>query len=312
MWAFTAGPLRQRGMCTGARVRLAGTGVERAQGVELVRAGRGDGVQAIGDEQRPTDGGVRFVHADALEQGDQLQLLAFRVRGEHAEVGDHRTRAAAGEAGAGARAVAVEEAGAAAEVQPLDEAARGGARHHEHLPGMQRDLRRAAAARQPRGRQLVRADHGAVEVAEAVDLRGAEKAHVHASGLQVVAEYLRQRHHAGGGFGQLAVTDRQRQHVRPRADGAGFVDQHDLWRVGEAGQVAGGAGQADADEAHAVVAEQARGGHGHPLVAGAGAHAAVSACSEARKAWWSRVPSTWWSIQSRKRWRSRAIVSQRW
>ena len=42
------------------------------------------------------------------------------------------------------------------------------------------------------------ADDGGVEIAEAIDLRGAEEADVDAAALQVVGENLRQRHDAGG------------------------------------------------------------------------------------------------------------------
>ena len=67
---------------------------------------------------------------------------------------------------------------------------------------------------QPRLGVRVVADHRAVEVAEPVDLRRAEEAGIDAAGLQLVAEDLRQRHHAVGSFGQLAIADRQRQHLR--------------------------------------------------------------------------------------------------
>ena len=103
--------------------------------------------------------------------------------------------------------------GAGAEVELLDEAARRRLQHDEGPPRVRGDLRRAAGAGQARRGRCVRADHRAVEVAEAVDLRGAEEADVDAPGLQVVREHLRQRDDAGRGFGELAVADRQRQHV---------------------------------------------------------------------------------------------------
>ena len=62
--------------------------------------------------------------------------------------------------------------------------------HHEGLLCVRGDLRRAAGAGQARGRRVVGADHGAVEVAEAIDLRRAEEADVDAPGLQVVARTL--------------------------------------------------------------------------------------------------------------------------
>ena len=55
-----------------------------------------------------------------------------------------------------------------------------------------------------------------------------------------------------------------------RADGARLVDQHQVRRVGGAGEVAGEVGQADADEHHLAVAQLARGDGGHHLGGGVG------------------------------------------
>ena len=92
------------------------------------------------------------------------------------------------------------------------EAARRRLQHDEGLPRVRGDLRRAAGAGQARLRVFVVADHGAVEIAEAIDLRRAEEADVHAPGLQLVAEDLRQRHHAAAVSRQFAIADRQWQH----------------------------------------------------------------------------------------------------
>ena len=108
----------------------------------------------------------------------------------------------------------------------------------EDLAAGGRDLRRAAAARQPHLRLVVGADHGGVEVGEAVDLRAAEEADGDAPALQPVAEHLRHRHGGERGLAQLAVADRQRQHVGLGADGAGFVDQRDAGRMREPREVA--------------------------------------------------------------------------
>ena len=136
------------------------------------------------------------------------------MRREDAEVGDHRARPAAarrrcaharrGRRGS-RRVVRKSSRSTKLRVRRLE--------HHERLPRMRGDFRRAAGTGQARRRRVVRTDHGAVEVAVAVDLRRAEEADVDASGLQVVAEHFRQRDDEGRGLGQLAVADRQRQHV---------------------------------------------------------------------------------------------------
>src|ERR1700752_4553848 len=105
---------------------------------------------------------------------------------------------------------------------------------------MRSDLGRGTGARQPRGGMVIGTYHRAVEVAVAIDLRRAEKPDVDAPGLQVITEHLRQWHDAGGRLRELTVADGERQHLGPRADGAGFIDEHDAGRVGETGEVAGG------------------------------------------------------------------------
>ena len=60
-------------------------------------------------------------------------------------------------------------------------------------------------------RLLVFADHRAVQVAAAVDLGGAQEAHVDPAALEPVVEDLGHGDHRVGGLGQLAVADRQRQ-----------------------------------------------------------------------------------------------------
>ena len=84
-------------------------------------------------------------------------------------------------------------------------------RMHDHLARRGGDLRRAAGAGQPHPRRVVVADHGGVDVAEAVDLRGTEEPDVDPARLQPVGEDLGHRHDGVGGLGQLAVADRQRQ-----------------------------------------------------------------------------------------------------
>ena len=116
-----------------------------------------------------------------------------------------------------------------------------------------RDLGRAAAAGQAHLRVVIVADHRGVDVAEPVELRGAEEADGDAPALQPVAEHLRHRHGGERRLAQFAVADRERQHVRRGADGAALVDQRDVGRMRQPRDVAGGRRRADADEADVVV-----------------------------------------------------------
>ena len=137
---------------------------------------------------------------------------------------------------------------------------------------MRGDFRGAAGTGQARVRTFVMTDYGGVEVAEAVNLRRTEKAHVHTPCLQVVAEDLRQRHDAGRGLRQFAITDGQRQYLGPAADGSRFIDQYDVRCMSQPGQITGRAREADADEADVTVVQQACGGHGHHFVPRGGTH----------------------------------------
>ena len=152
------------------------------------------------------------------------------------------------------------------EVELLDERARRLPQHHEDVAHAGRDLGRAAAAGQPHLRRVVVADHGAVEVAVAVDLRGAEEADVDAAALEPVREHLRHRDDRVGGLGELAVADRERQRRRLGADRAALVDEHAVRGVRAAREVRGEARQADADEADRAVVEPPRRLDRHHLV----------------------------------------------
>ena len=157
------------------------------------------------------------------------------------------------------------------EVDPFDERAVVLPDHDDHLTARGGDLRRAARAGQPHlGVTVIPADHGGVDVAELVDLGGAEEADVDAAGLQPVVEDLRDADHRVRRLGQHAVADGQRQPVRLGADRARLVDQHQRRRVRGPGQVRGRAGQPDADETGHAVAQRPGGGHRHHLVRGVG------------------------------------------
>ena len=229
---------------------------------------------------------------DARMHVREHELAVVAARLQQAEVGDDD-----GDAAAGGRA----------EVELLHERPRRLAQHHEHLPRGGRDLGRAAGAGQPHLRAVVVADHGAVEIAEAVDLRGAEEADVDAAALEPVGEHLRDGDDEVGRLRELAVADRQRQLRRLGADRAALVDEHGPRRVRRPREVRRERGQADPDEADVAVAQAPRRLHGHHLVRRP-AHAAR------RLRWYSsmsRVARTWRSIHAANVSRSRLISSQR-
>ena len=109
---------------------------------------------------------------------------------------------------------------------------------------------------------VVVADDGRVDVAVAVDLRAAEKPDLDPAVLEERLEHVgHAADHERAGH-QRRIADRDRQPLGHGADGAGFVDQHQVGRVGGAGEVAGQVGQPDADEHDLAVAQLARGDDG--------------------------------------------------
>ena len=228
----------------------------------------------------------------------ERQLAAARVGFELSHVGDHRADTASGESQRLPRSRPVSEADRGAKGELVDERARRVLDDHQRLLAGRGDLGRAAAAGKPHLGIIVGADHGAVEIGEAVDLRSPQEADVDAAALQPVGEDLRHADHCVGGLGQLAVADRERQVVRLGADRPALVDQHTAGGVGRPGEVGRPAGQADADEADGAVTQPPRRGDRHHLLGRVGAHtaAASSTCSD---------------IHWRKLSRSRLIASHR-
>ena len=196
------------------------------------------------------------------------------------------------------------------EGQLVDESALAHGHDDEDLMAIGGDFRRPAAAGQAHLGLVIIADHGGVEIGEAINLRAAQKAHGHAPALQPVAEHLGHRHGGQRGVAQFAIADGERQHIGLGGDGAGFVDQRDLRRMGVAREIAGGRGGADAHEAHILVAQGAGGGDGHHLVGGIGNahHAALPPAWTAKAS--GPLLMTFSSIQARKPSRSREILSQ--
>src|SRR5437870_3816221 len=105
---------------------------------------------------------------------------------------------------------------------------------------------------------LVTADDARVDVAEPVNLRTTKEANRDATALQPVLEHLRDRHRDEGSLTKLWITNRERQHVRLRPNGAGLVDERDVGSVCESRQVAGDRWRSDADEAHVIILQHPR------------------------------------------------------
>ena len=239
----------------------------------------------------------------------QRQLAVARL--EDAEVGDDDADVVAD---------------ARREVELLDEGALRVAEHHEHILDRCGDLGRTTAAGQAHLRLRVVADHRAVEVAAAVDLRRAEEADVDAAALEPVREHLRHGDDRVRRLGELAVADRQRQMLGLRADRAALVDEHAAGSVRPAREVRGEARQPDADEADGVAREPPRRLDGHHLVRRVAVFGHVRGtvprtwrsgtrprdCPWDRDAWYSStsaVSSTCCCIHERKPSRSRLIAS---
>src|SRR5271165_4247908 len=94
-----------------------------------------------------------------------------------------------------------------------------------------------------------------VDVGVTIDLSGPEKSDFHPASLKPVAKDLRHGDDGQRGVGELAVADRERQHVRLGADRSRFIDQHDLRRVSEPRKVRRGARKPNANEAYVFVLE---------------------------------------------------------
>ena len=142
-----------------------------------------------------------LVGRNAGEKGRQRQFFAAGQGLEDAEIRHHGLRARA--AGAAASALAIACRGSRRwcrnRASSRSCAARLSSRRRSAWHAMAISGAPPGAGQARRG-FFVRADDGAVEIAEAVDLRRAQKADVHAPALQVVGEYLRQRHDAGRGL----------------------------------------------------------------------------------------------------------------
>ncbi|MNJ12662.1 hypothetical protein D3C77_68560 [compost metagenome] len=236
---------------------------------------------------------------------------SFRLH--DAQVGDDTDRPFARQAQAFTRVTAFAVADRGDEVEFIDKGTVGLLEDNQHLLGRTGNFRCATGAWQAHFRLMIVANHGGVDVAETVNLGRTEEAHINTTTLQPVAENLAGGDHGVSGFSQLAVTDRQWQHARLGADRAGLIDQHHVWRGGQARQVGGLGRQADTDEAHGTITQTTGGGDGHHFIGGV-AHCAASEAlaSFALNSVKSAVPRMYSSIQALKDSRLRAIGSQAW
>src|SRR5262249_28535456 len=138
-------------------------------------------------------------------------FLRHRIGLKDAEVGDQPGRALGREPKPRAMVAALAMAHGGDEVELLGKSARRLAHDDEYLAAGAGDRGRAAAAREPYLGLVIIADHGGVEIGEAVDLRAAEEANRHASALQPVAKHLDDSRGGERGLAQLAIADRERQ-----------------------------------------------------------------------------------------------------
>ncbi len=193
----------------------------------------------VGDPERPADRLLGPVERRARVERVEAHL-AVLVEVVDAEVRDDDRRAAPEPALLAPDPLALlgaaEVARARPEVDLLDEAPGRLAHDHEHLAGVDRDLAGTAAPRETRLRGVVVADHGRVDVAEAVDLRRAEEPDVDEAALEVEREELEHARHRGRAGHDRRVADAQAgggpaalRRPRPRRRARGPVPRS-AWR----------------------------------------------------------------------------------
>src|SRR5271154_2335439 len=202
--------------CRGARVKIAERG--QLRGSRLRR-----NLQLWRNFECPAGGSLDLFDGDAGMESGKDKLVGGGIGNDDAEIGDDGGGPAAANAGMAIFAGAGEVARGSNEVELLDEGAFAVAEDDGDFLGGGGGFGGTARAGQPSAGSIVSAaDDGGVDVAELVDLRGAEEAHVDAAALQPVTENFGDGNDGVGGFGELAVADGKGQDVRFGADGAGF------------------------------------------------------------------------------------------
>ena len=203
--------------------------------------------------------------ADGLQGGAGVERvethLAVVVEVVDAQVGDHDAGTATEPAllapDPGGVLGPAQVARAGPEVDRLDERPLRLAHDHEDLPGVDGDLAGAARAGQAGLRVVVVADDRGVDVAEPVDLGGAQEADVDEPALEVEAEQLVHAGHRRRAGDDRRIADAEREAGRPGAEDAGLVDQLELGRHRPLGQVDRDVGQPDPDEADVLAGQLA-------------------------------------------------------
>ena len=112
---------------------------------------------------------------------------------------------------------------------------------------------------------VVGPDDRRIDIAEPVDLGGAQEPDIDEAALEVVAEQLEHAHDRGRAGHDGRVADAQREPGRSGAEHTGLVDELEVGRHGPLGQVDRDVREADADEADVLAGQLARGGHDHHL-----------------------------------------------
>src|SRR5690606_11018858 len=145
--------------------------------------------------------------ADArMERGDG-EFLRLRIRLPDRKIGDEQGRPPGGQAEPLAVVAALAMAEAREEVDLFDHRAARLLERDEDLAAGGGDLGGSATARQAGFRMAVVADHRGVDVAEAVELGGAEKADRDPPALQPVAEHFRDGNRGDRRVAENAVAD---------------------------------------------------------------------------------------------------------
>src|SRR5271165_7170944 len=204
--------------CGGARVKIA----ERGQ----LRGSRfGRNLQLRGDFKSPAGGGFDLFDGNAGMESGEDKFVGGGIGDDDAEIGNDRGGPAAANAGVAVFAGGCEIAGGGDKVEFFDEGTFAVAEDDGDFFCGGGDFGSATGAGKTSAGRVVRAaDDGGVDVAELVDLRGAEEADIDAAALQPVAENFRDGDDGIGGFGEFAVTDGERKDIGLCADGAGFVN----------------------------------------------------------------------------------------
>src|SRR5262245_16034168 len=94
---------------------------------------------------------------------------------------------------------------------------------HDDLLGLSGDMRSSSRARQSHLWRPIVADHGGIDIPEAIDLRSAQEALIDASLLQPVCENLRQTDDERGRLHKFGISNGKRRPRRLGSNSARFI-----------------------------------------------------------------------------------------